>query len=51
MKQIENIQCHQKENKSEQALQMIGHVVAKSYGNKRSMQTILLLLFDNGEIL
>jgi hypothetical protein len=36
-RKMENIQCHQKENKSEQALQMIGHVVAKSYGNKRSM--------------
>jgi hypothetical protein len=31
------IQSDQKENKSEQALQIIGHVVAESYANKRSM--------------
>jgi hypothetical protein len=35
---IENdyIQSDQKESKSEQALQIIGHVVAKSYANKWS---------------
>jgi hypothetical protein len=34
-----NVRIDQKENKSEhQALQIIGHVVAKSYANKRSMQ-------------
>jgi hypothetical protein len=32
-----NVQSDQKENKSEQALQIIGHVIAKSYANKRSM--------------
>jgi hypothetical protein len=32
-----SIQSDQKENKSEQALQIIGHVVAESYANKRSM--------------
>jgi hypothetical protein len=32
-----NIQCDQKENKPEQALQIIGHVVAEFYANKRSM--------------
>jgi hypothetical protein len=32
-----NIQCDQKENKSEQALPIIGHVVAEFYGNKSSM--------------
>jgi hypothetical protein len=31
------IQSDQKENKSEQALQIIGHVVAEFYANKRSM--------------
>jgi hypothetical protein len=31
------IQSDQKENKSEQALQIIGHVVEESYANKRSM--------------
>jgi hypothetical protein len=31
------IQCDQKENKSEQTLQIIGHVVAEFYANKRSM--------------
>jgi hypothetical protein len=35
---ISKIQSIQKENKSEQALQIIGHVVAKSCANKRSMQ-------------
>jgi hypothetical protein len=32
-----HIQSDQKENKSEQALQIIGHVVAEFYTNKRSM--------------
>jgi hypothetical protein len=32
-----DIQSDQKENKSEQALQIIGHVVAEFYANKRSM--------------
>jgi hypothetical protein len=32
-----NLQCDPKENKSEQALQIIGHVVAKFYANKRSV--------------
>jgi hypothetical protein len=31
------VQSDQEENKSEQALQIIGHVVAKSYVNKRSI--------------
>jgi hypothetical protein len=31
-----NIQSDQQESKSEQALQIIGHVVAESYANKRS---------------
>jgi hypothetical protein len=31
------VQCDQKESKSEQALQIIGHVLAKFYANKRSM--------------
>jgi hypothetical protein len=30
------IQSDQKDSKSEQALHIIGHVVAKSYANKRS---------------
>jgi hypothetical protein len=30
-------QCDQKENKSEQALQMIDYVVAEFYANKRLM--------------
>jgi hypothetical protein len=30
------IQSDQQESKSEQALQIIGHVVAESYANKRS---------------
>jgi hypothetical protein len=32
------IQSDQKENKSEQALQIIGHVVAEFYVNNRSMR-------------
>jgi hypothetical protein len=32
-----NVQCDQKENKSEQALQLMGHVVAELYANKRSL--------------
>jgi hypothetical protein len=31
-----SIQSDQQESKSEQALQIIGHVVAKSYAHKRS---------------
>jgi hypothetical protein len=31
-----SIQSDQQESKSEQALQIIGHVVAESYANKRS---------------
>jgi hypothetical protein len=31
------VKSDEKENKSEQALQIIGHVVAESYANKRSM--------------
>jgi uncharacterized protein YkuJ len=31
------LQNDQKENKSERALQIIGHVVAEVYANKRSM--------------
>jgi hypothetical protein len=35
---VEHVQSDQKENKSEQGLQIIiGHVVAESYANKRSM--------------
>jgi hypothetical protein len=30
------VQSDQKESKSEQAVQIIGHIVAKSYANKRS---------------
>jgi hypothetical protein len=33
-----HVQSDQKENKLEQALQIVGHVVAESYANKRSMQ-------------
>jgi hypothetical protein len=33
---ISYIQSDQQESKSEQALQIIGHVVAESYANKRS---------------
>jgi hypothetical protein len=32
------VQSDQKENKSQQALHIIGHVVAESYANKRSMR-------------
>jgi hypothetical protein len=32
-----DIQCDKKKNTSEQALQIIGHVVAEFYENKRSM--------------
>jgi hypothetical protein len=32
-----NVQYDQKENKSEQALQLMGHVVAEFYANKRSL--------------
>jgi hypothetical protein len=31
---IHTVQCDQKENKSEQALQIIGHVVTEFYANK-----------------
>jgi hypothetical protein len=34
---VDIIQSDQKENKAEQALQIIGHVVAEFYVNKRSM--------------
>jgi hypothetical protein len=34
---LKYVQCDQKENKSEQALQIIGHVAAEFYANKRSM--------------
>jgi hypothetical protein len=34
--QVKRIQSDQQESKSEQALQIIGHVVAESYANKRS---------------
>jgi hypothetical protein len=30
------VQCDQKENKSQQALQIIGHVVAEFYAHKRN---------------
>jgi hypothetical protein len=33
---LPHIQCDQKDNKSEQALQIIGHVLAEFYANKRS---------------
>jgi hypothetical protein len=33
---IETVQSDQQESKSEQALQIIGHVVAKSYAHKQS---------------
>jgi hypothetical protein len=33
---LSDIQSDQQESKSEQALQIIGHVVAESYANKRS---------------
>jgi hypothetical protein len=32
---VSNIQSDQKENESEQVLQIVGHVVAESYANKR----------------
>jgi hypothetical protein len=32
-----SVQSNQKPNKSEQALQIIGHVVAEFYANKRVM--------------
>jgi hypothetical protein len=34
---LNHVQSDQKENKSQQALQIIGHVVAEFYANKRSM--------------
>jgi hypothetical protein len=33
---VADVQSDQQESKSEQALQIIGHVVAKSYAHKRS---------------
>jgi hypothetical protein len=36
IKERDSIQSDQQESKSEQALQIIGHVVAKSYAHKRS---------------
>jgi hypothetical protein len=33
---MRKVQSDQQESKSEQALQIIGHVVAKSYAHKRS---------------
>jgi hypothetical protein len=35
--QVYHVQSDQKENKPEQALQIIGHVVVESYANKLSM--------------
>jgi hypothetical protein len=47
------VQVDQKEDKSEQALQIIGHVVAEFYANKRSMhggrQFYYYYLIQNGE--
>jgi hypothetical protein len=37
------VQCDQKENNSEQALQIIGHVVAELYANKRSCFVFFLI--------
>jgi hypothetical protein len=41
VKRSQGVQSDQKENKSEQALQIIGHVVAEFYVNKRSMQFVV----------
>jgi hypothetical protein len=41
VKRSQGVQSDQKENKSEQALQMIGHVIAEFYANKRSMQFVV----------
>jgi hypothetical protein len=45
------VQSDQKENKAEQALQIIGHVVAESYGNKRcSMHGRRQLVISNATL-
>jgi hypothetical protein len=41
------VQSDRKENKSEQALQIIGHVVAESYANKRSMHGRIQFVVSN----
>jgi hypothetical protein len=41
---VSKIQSEQKENKSEQALQIMGHVVAESYPNKRSVHTTYFII-------
>jgi hypothetical protein len=46
-----SIQSDQKENKSEQALQIIiGHVVAEFYANKRSMHGRRQFVVSNGSL-
>jgi hypothetical protein len=40
------IQSDQKDSKSEQALQIIGHVVAKSYANKRGQNMGVNILWS-----
>jgi uncharacterized membrane protein len=44
------VQSDEKENKSEQALQIIGHVVAKSYANKSSMHGRRQFLVSNATL-
>jgi hypothetical protein len=41
------ISASTQENKSEQALQIIGHVVAESYANKRSMHGRRQIVISN----
>jgi hypothetical protein len=50
------VKSDEKENKSEQALQIIGHVVAESYANKRSMHgrrqfVVQTLLYDKSYLM
>jgi hypothetical protein len=47
---MEVIQCDQEENKSEQALQVMGHVVAEFYANKRSMHGRRQFVVSNATI-
>jgi hypothetical protein len=43
-------QSDQKENKSEQALQIMGHVVAEFYANKRSLYGCRQFVVSNGTL-
>jgi hypothetical protein len=46
----QTVQSDQKENQSEQALQIMGHVVAEFYANKRSLYGRRQFVVSNGTL-